>query len=776
MKNKLSALLSLFLGVVCVVGANEISVVYSGETHAMLSPCDCPDDPGGGLAERAAFLKAMFPAGTGDALLLLDGGGFSGGGIYDTYSAGRAADSARTAKTIAAMGEMGYDAAAIGDDDLQYGGEWLVNQAKQAKLPLVCANCFTKDGKFLAEPYIVVKKGSNTYGITAVATAEKLFPVDTSIIIKDPLASLEKIRKELKRKSDYQILLSHLGEEETGALLKKTPGFILAANGHRKVSVQPLVNIERTPTLFFGFQGKSLSYAALEWKNRSMRVGRSGWHRIEGNAGAGKAAAAGGAPGNQGQKAEAAVVPAEENKVYDLYIMSMCPYGIGALGEMADLLRAFPQREWNVWFIGTDEGGKLASLRGAEEMYDEKMWLAVQALYPFRYHEFLFLKSASSAAPTEKLLDEMGLDIGKIRKWAEERGNDELRQHYIRSMRLNISASPALFINNNPYEKPLSGGRLVREECRAVDSAPDFCAQYPECFEDGDCAAKGKIGKCVSGEDSKRAVCEFRDDAVFKLTVLVADTAYDSPERQPLDRVLEVLPGARVSVVKFSSSEGQKVMAKYAPPALPFFHFEQGAANAQHFASMQEIFEGCRTSDGKSDGFTFKKGIVRENFFPAREEKPGTIELYADPLLPDIGKVIAAMSANNDIAKRVVLKPLLMRDPRERGLPAQDKLRSEEALRWLVLSSEFPKKYRQYLEIYAENSISSYWFNWLHRIGVNRNRFLRRIDANQPKIGKYWESLADITSGEPVMIMLNNRIKVYVSSEKELERVLRSIF
>ena len=756
--------------------ANEISVIYSGETHAMLSPCECPDDPGGGLAERAAFINTLFPAGSAerrDALLLLDGGGFSGGGIYDTYSMGRAADSVRTLKTIAAMGMMGYDAAAIGDDDLQYGGEWLVNQAMQANLPLVCANCFTKDGKYLAEPYIIIRKGNNTFGITAVATTEKLFPVDTSVVIKSPLASLEKIRRELKRNSDYQILLSHLGEEEAGALLKKSPGFILAANGHRKVSVQPLVTVERTPTLFFGFQGKSLSYAALEWKNRSMRVARSGWHSVDGSAGSDKAVAAA-ISENQGQKANVNKTPDEEDRVYDLYIMSMCPYGIQALGELAELIRAFPQREWNVWFIGTAEGGALSSLRGAEEMFDEKMWLAVKALYPFRYHEFLFLKS-SSQTPTEKLLEEMGLDAGKIRRWAETQGSGELRQHYIRSMRLNISASPTLLVNNSVYGKPLGGGRLVREECNAAVSAPDFCGGYPECFEDSDCRAKGKLGKCVTGDASKRAVCKYKNDVAFNLTVLIADTTMDNPEKQPIEKIEETLPGARVSVVKFSSDEGQKIMAKYAPTSLPFFHFENSAAKAYRFASIQEMLENCPTPDGKSDGFTFKKGFVRANFFPLRKEKPGAVELYADPLMPDIGKVIAALSIDHDVARRVVLKPLLLRDPRESGPSVQDKLRSEEALRWLVLSTEFPKKYRQYLSFYAADPVSSYWFNWLSRVGINRNGFLRRVEANKPKIGPYWERLSEVSSGEPVMIMINNRVKVHVPNGKELERLLKSI-
>jgi len=490
--------------------------------------------------------------------------------------------------------------------------------------------------------------------------------------------------------------------------------------------------------------------------------------------GAGPGDAAGSPPENQGQEKTPGKIPEEGNRVYDLYIMSMCPYGIQALGELAYLIRAFPQREWNVWFIGTAEGDKLSSLRGAEEMADEKMWLAVKALYPFRYHEFLFLKP-SSKAPTEKLFDEMGLDVGKIRRWAEESGNGELKQHYIRSMQLNIDASPTLFVNNSAYGKPLGGGRLVREECGIANPAPDFCADYPECFEDGDCAAKGKIGKCVTPEGTERAVCEFRDDAVFRLAVLTADTALDSPEKQPIEKVEEILPGARVSVVKFSSDEGKRMMAKYAPAALPFFHFENGAANAQHFAAMWEMLDSCRTPDGKSDGFTFKKGLVRANFFPLREEKPGIIELYADPLMPDIKKVIASLDVSQNLAARMVLKPLIYKDPRESNPSVPDKLRSEEALRWLVLSSEFPKKYRQYLNLYADNPVSSYWFKWLSGVRINQNKFLRRVDASREKFGRYWDRLSEISSGEPVMIMINNRVKVYVQSEKELERVLKSI-
>jgi hypothetical protein len=686
--------------------AAEVTVVYSGETHAMLGPCNCPDDPGGGLAERAAAVNG-FPR---DSRLLIDGGGFAGGGVYDTYSAGRTADSVRTLKTLAAMGVMGYDAVGIGDDDLIYGGQWLADAAKRSGVPLVSANLFRPDGKnYLVDPYVVVKKGENTFVITSVSTTERLFPVDSSIVVKDPLASLNAIRREMKRKAKdvHLVLISHLGEDSTIALLKKDTSFFLAANGHRKLSVQPFNTAAKTPMLNFGLQGKQLSYTVLEWKNRDLRPVKNGWINIDGSAGVdpkvaeivavpkaaaktSKAAAssADAQKANSNAQAANAAKPAaaqkpaatatanqnvsqipDSSRVYDLYIMSLCPYGIKALGDLAELIRAFPQREWNVWFIGRAEGDKLASLRGEPEMFDEALWLAVKALYPYRYHEFLFLR-ASSKASTEELLNEMGLNVSNLRKWAVDTGPSELRQHYIRSTGLGVNASPTLYLNNNVYNKRIGGGRLVREECNAVVLRPDFCNDYPECFEDGDCRAVGKIGRCV-GAEGTRAVCEFKDDAVFALKVLVADSALDNPEKQAIEAMVDALPGAKVSVVKFSSEEGKRMMAKYSPTALPFFHFDKRVEKAARFSAVSGTLE--KVSDG---GYRVKKGTVRENYFPQRAEKPGVIELYADPMMSDIGRVINLLVSNPDLAKRVVLRPIINKDPRSTDLSTQERLRA----------------------------------------------------------------------------------------------------
>jgi len=469
--------------------------------------------------------------------------------------------------------------------------------------------------------------------------------------------------------------------------------------------------------------------------------------------------------------------PAAENfndpaagAVYDLYVMSMCPYGFNAVADLADMVRAFPNRVLNIWFIGRADGDNLTSLRGEQEVADETLWLGVNALYPARYREFLSLRGPSRA-PTEDLLKQMKLDVEKIRAWAANQGRAELREHYVRSVEKQINASPTLFVNNNRYTGAMGGGRLVRDMCRAVNPPPQFCADYPECSEDAHCYQPGKLAECVNpGQSGKvHATCEFRDDTAFTLTVLVADSSRDAPERQAIDWIVRTLPGARVVTVKLSSDEGKRIAAAHYPASLPFIHFEKKADEAYRFASIRERLDAA--ADG---GYRLKPGFVAANYFPQRPEKPGLIEVYADPLSPAIGVVVNAVMADPDLAKRVVLRPTLS-GGQQNNHPALNRLRSEEALRWIVLKEEFPKSYQPYLEQYVNNPGSTYWFDWLKGPNMSYDGFSRRISASQRKMAPYREDLAVISSGEPLMIMVNNRAKIAVPNERMLVQILKSI-
>ena len=198
----------------------KLVLVASGETHAMLLPCDCPTEPGGGFAKRAFTISRMRDS---DDVCLVDAGGFSGGDLYDPYTEGRYVDSLRTMAALRAMGYMKYDAVCIGDDDLQYGAQWLARQAFYGKVPLVSANCFYANGKPFAAPFIIIKKGGYSLGITGVMTQETLVQGDSTVAVRPPISSLRAIWKNLRAVSDVQIILAHVGEEMSRQLLDTFP-------------------------------------------------------------------------------------------------------------------------------------------------------------------------------------------------------------------------------------------------------------------------------------------------------------------------------------------------------------------------------------------------------------------------------------------------------------------------------------------------------------------------------------------------------------------------
>src|SRR3989338_9778802 len=92
-----SCVLCLVSCVLCLVSkciAEEITILYTGNTRAMLYHCDCPREPDGGVARRAALVRELRTKYPG--ALLLDSGNFFVGGPYDNYSPNTQLDKERS--------------------------------------------------------------------------------------------------------------------------------------------------------------------------------------------------------------------------------------------------------------------------------------------------------------------------------------------------------------------------------------------------------------------------------------------------------------------------------------------------------------------------------------------------------------------------------------------------------------------------------------------------------------------------------------------------------
>lgn len=729
----------------------NILVLASAESHGMVDSCQCEVEPGGGVAKRMTLVNRLRSR---DTVLLLDAGGFSAGGIYDEYTQGRARDSIRTFHMIKSMSMMSYDAVAIGDDDLQYGAAWLAATALQERLPLVCANCFRKDGSLIVAPYHIVSKNGVRTGITAVCTQERLFTADTSVVIDKPETSLDRIWKKLCDSTDVQIILAHTGEELGTKLIKRYPECDVLVNGHRKTDARAGAISGSSLLLNFGFQAKKLSGSTVTFDGKVPSFSSPVWYEVSGNLPPATAVT--------DFLTASAAQPAQKN-AYDLYIMSQCPYGIEALMSITGFFADTMNTNVRVWFIGTvEEDSSMISLHGQAEMDDEKYWLAMQALYPEWYREFIKMRSKGDKTSRECAAT-LKADLTKVDNWVTVNGNVELRLHYLRSMRQGIEGSPTLLVNNQPFTKKITSVNLYRIECEGSARGNKVCTSLPECVEDIDCSAKGKIGTC--GNSGK---CQFTDDSSFVFTVITAPHTIQHPEITTMQTTRELFPAATIQEFTIDSKEGKSFASRYALQKLPFYHFGENVAKTARFDRISEGF--IKTVNG----YTFKDGVVPSNYLLKRDKGKRHITIMIDPFFGGMGDIMGLLHENKDRAA-ISIRPLLYQEPAASQPGTLDQFRNEEALRWLILESISDTLFGKYIDAYVKQPGSSNWLRLCRDAGISPETIENKMTTSAALLDGHWKDMAPFSVKEPVAIIIDNAEIAVPGGVREFRAILQKL-
>ncbi len=750
----------LFTAVFHLAGAKSLAqdtvrIIAGAESHGLVRPCDCPDQPLGGLARRAAIIEEQRKK---HNVLLLDAGGFAAGGMYDSYSSGRVSDSLRTYAMIKAMGIIGYDAVGVGDDDIQFGGEWLKRQSESAKLPLISANYLINDTAPIAPGYRLVKKGAITFAITSVGTPDLLFEVDRNVGIEKPTASIERIWSEMVRKSDVQIILSHLGEEKSRELMASFPEADLIINGHRKIGIEPaILEGKDRAVMQFGFQGKYLS--ALDViidSDGNVQLDNVHWISV------GEGAYDEYVAGNiEKALAEAPENPPETASVYDLYLMSMCSYGLSALEEILPVSNSF-DIDLNIHFIGDVVGeDSLKSLHGEKEVEEEKRWLAVKELYPTFWKDFIHLR-VENKIETAEIIRILELDEERIDRWVDEFGFRALATHYRRSNRLQINASPTLLINGTVVSTQIEEKRLSKQLCEQGQNL-SLCDSLPECFDDHHCKKKGKIGTC--GKENNAGKCVYKDPVSFSFIAVVGDTLTDDYERQTIETTQELFPGVKVSVVSYQSKEGKHLFRKHGARGLPFFLFEDRVQKAHNF---EKIVSGIEKS---GSWYRFKPGIMRITTFPQRKRKPGQIEIFVDPEFVHLAEVVKAVHAFDSSFSAVTISPAWYGSADSVGVNVKSLTFYDTQLAMQLLE---PERYYSMLNSCLQNTVRD---NLEGNAGCYTEADMSGLDSSHLKlIESRKKEIASLKLQKPVELLLNNQKLIPINSPMQLKEQLSEIY
>ncbi len=193
----------------------------------------------------------------------------------DLFGTGGEQDSLTAAYLVSMMDKLGYDVVTIGERDLSFGQEFLLNCFKGTKIDLVSANLVYADTrKHFVRPYVIRKAGSVRVAFIGLIGTElkvRRLSSERELEVLDPVETAKKLVPELRKRADVIVLLSHLGLTAGQRFTLEVPGIDAMVFGHQAglfrsvVQTQGVINVrggdrgQHIPTIHLVVEGGKIT-------------------------------------------------------------------------------------------------------------------------------------------------------------------------------------------------------------------------------------------------------------------------------------------------------------------------------------------------------------------------------------------------------------------------------------------------------------------------------------------------------------------------------------
>jgi len=754
-------------------------ILSTGEFHAAVHPNTGRGWPDGGLARRAGMI-ARIRKSSRAPVFLFDSGGFSAGGAFDRNTLGPAIDRIRTELTVDAMAAMGYDAVAVGEEELSGGEERFRELAASGRLPLVCANLLdAKTGKPVCRPWIMVERGGlkvGVFGVIAPETQGVIARRGCSLKVANWIATAKKLVPAIRAAgADLVVALSHVSECRTGDMIRAAPGIDFAVNGNRKSWQMPgFAAAGGAYVVQFDFESRRLGVCTvtraprargLQCRAELRRLGPD----VRNDARVAKLVA------DAARKMAAAQATGCRVKA-DLYIRPDCPYCGRAEKALFRLAAELPELvRLNVRFIlKKDREGRLSAMHGEAELAETRRQAAIRRLHPAKLAGYIAWRRNAGGKPDWKAgAASLGIDAAAVEKMAAAGEADRLLGMDIMLAKwLKIGGSPTLYLNNRLYEGAFTRenllmaiGRLLPERAR-----PAACAAVPACFGDADCVRPGYVGTCVDpGEKTAKRV--FEKAARVSVRVLSDSRATHTNGESIVRSLLTFLPGLEVERVDYAAAPGRALAQKHDIRRLPAYVLGPGAKKARHYKRISAML---RESGGM---LVTRPALVGSHQFISRARKPGRLDVFFAPGFADgFRTLLMALdgAGRRDPAPEVRVRHAVFRKRGGELAMAGGIAEIEEAMRQVVIRERFGAGLRAYLAERAKLPGSSYWRDPLVAAGLDAEniRRLSRSDWVRKSLEDDAKVLDEIMTRGPSVFLVSNQEVVPAEKLKDVNRIL----
>jgi len=236
-------------------GETAAMVIYTGVTHGAIEACGCNGNPTGGLTKELTVVEQIRSRGT-PSLYVHPGDLFP----YEKQPA-------KMAFIAQAASLMGYDAMAVGEQELIEGLARFRELATEYRLPYLSENLRDADGRRVAPGYCIKDLAGVKVGIVAVFGTERYLYLEESFmkeIVLEPVAqAVDSVLKDLEGRVDYIVLLSHQDKYLDRELARRFPDINLIVGGHDEELIPTPIRIGNTLVVNAGIVGEQIGVVHL---------------------------------------------------------------------------------------------------------------------------------------------------------------------------------------------------------------------------------------------------------------------------------------------------------------------------------------------------------------------------------------------------------------------------------------------------------------------------------------------------------------------------------
>ncbi len=420
----------------------------------------------------------------------------------------------------------------------------------------------------------------------------------------------------------------------------------------------------------------------------------------------------------------------------DLFIMSKCPYGVGAQQVVLDLQKlGLPGVRWEFHYICDYDGNDFSSLHGESEVAEDMRQKVILKHFGDRARRYL-LSRTSHFGDDNWQIDAVfaGIPVDSIELLVEREGTQLLAADAELCESLNVSASPTLFING----RRLMGWKndyptLYMILARATGFSNDL-----SCFDDIDCFTPidTLYGYCSARPNGGRCMYEYALEV--NASLLVPDRSDRGLLGQVRQNLMQYFPNLKITVVDTSDSLFKRLNEEFGFNFLPLVLLGDEATKMYSFGKFKLKMHPQKLSDS----YWVTTANVRPKYLLSTRQMPDTLVLCVmsycpfgnNALMEYIDRFVGVDgNAPNPGAPALYVRYIVNYEGGEFvSLHGEEEV--EEDKIQAVIQRYFPQAFLSYLRCRAFNVEGTIWQECAAAAGLDTAEVLRLVELKGDEI------------------------------------------